>query len=519
MKLPIQPRSIAFRLIVAVLAVELLSAVLVVVLSFGYERHIHFHAFDVMLHGRADSVLGAVQDANDPADNVMLNQADLRLPPEDIYAVWDANGRLLGRSNNWQGTGNWQDTGDRQGAAPGPPAHPWGDFSQSEVNGHRYRILRVQGSRTVDPGEHSGGTLHQVTILYGSPTSHVWHAIRGAVEFYAAGSLFLLLVTGPLIAWLLHRGLLPLRQLAALASHVSVDAWQFSPPASAHSTPELAPLTHALESVLKRLERSFLQQRAFVSDAAHELKTAVAVQKSSLQLLNMKRRSPQEYQAGLERCLADSFRLEELVAAMLTLARAESSTPAEGPTPSADLAECIRQAVNQLETFAALRDVHVLVVPSATCQGTTGYALGAVPQGRQNEDGALAPEESSPGIPVPMAPEDCTVLVSNLLLNALQHSPPESTVELRLAIEAQTAVLIIQDHGDGIPAEALPHVFDRFYRGDPSRTRNTGGTGLGLAIAKAIANKAGGSIELASQPDSNLPNQGTTVTVRLPIAG
>ena len=104
----------------------------------------------------------------------------------------------------------------------------------------------------------------------------------------------------------------PLRQLAALASQVSVDAWQFSTPANAHTTPELAPLTQALESVLQRLERSFQQQRAFVSDAAHELKTAVAVQKSSLQLLNMKRRSAQEYQAGLERCLPTPFAWKSL---------------------------------------------------------------------------------------------------------------------------------------------------------------------------------------------------------------
>ena len=105
-----------------------------------------------------------------------------------------------------------------------------------------------------------------------------------------------------------------------------------------------------------------------------------------------------------------------------------------------------------------------------------------------------------------MPPEDCTLLLSNLLLNALQHSPSQSTVELA-SPASKTAVLLIQDQGDGIPAEALPHVFDRFYRGDPSRTRNTGGTGLGLAIAKAIVSKAGGFIALASQAAPTSPTR------------
>ena len=97
-------RSIALRLIAVVLAVELISSVAVIFLSLGYERHTHFHAFDVMLRGRADSVLGAVQDAEDTGDNVMLDHADLHVPAEDVYEVWDGRGHMLGRSANWLGS-------------------------------------------------------------------------------------------------------------------------------------------------------------------------------------------------------------------------------------------------------------------------------------------------------------------------------------------------------------------------------------------------------------------------------
>lgn len=468
--------SIAFRLIAAVLAVELFSALLIGFLSFGYERHIHFFAFDAILHGRVDSILGAVQDSNDAQDSIMLDKADLHLPHDDVYEVYTSRGRLLGRSPNWQGI---------TGHLPEPRRHH-DKYLHLAVHGQEYRLLVCHGSRTVDPGDAHGGKLRHVTVIYGAPTKRLWQTIRAAVEFYAAGSILLLAVTGPLIAWLLHRGLLPLRQLAALASHVTADSWQFSPPASARNTPELAPLTTAMENVLQRLERSFTQQRTFVSDAAHELKTAVAVVKSSLQLLGLRQRTPQEYQAGLNRSLADTQRLEELVAKMLTLARVEDSGATSGPQPATDMAECARRTVADMQTVADLHSLHVET---------------EIPAGVQ--------------VNVPLNHEDCSLLLSNLLLNALQHSPPGSTVHLRATLKHQpdTVEFRVEDHGEGIDSAAIPHVFERFYRGDPSRTRSTGGAGLGLAICKAVVERAGGSIALASQS-----GQGTTVTVNLPLA-
>ncbi len=464
-------KSIAFRLIAVVLAVELVSSVAALLLSLGYERHTHFVAFDIMLRGRADSILVAVQDSEDAQASLLFNQSGLHLPPDDIYEVFDASGRLLGRSANWKEDSGklWSDPSD--------------GFVRLTLDNRHFRVFRHHASRFVDFGEPGGGKLRPVTILYGAPTERVWHAIRRAVEFYAGGSLLLLVVTGPLIAWLLHRGLLPLRQLAGLAAQVSVDNWQFSPPPSARATPELAPLTHAIESVLERLEASFQQQRAFVSDAAHELKTGVAVVKSSLQLLGMRQRTPAEYQAGLERTLADCQRMEEIVAGMLTLARAESGVPRPEQEAAANMSECIRQVAAQLATVAQVRGVEVAV------------------------DGLEAAD-------VPLSPADCALVVSNLLLNALQHSPSGSRIDIRLAQTSEGTALQIEDHGEGISAEALPRVFDRFYRGDPSRTRSTGGTGLGLSICKAVVEKAGGTIALASQP-----GHGTTATVCFPGAG
>lgn len=462
--------SIAFRLIAAVLLVELASAMLVILLAWGYERHSHFRSFDVMLHGRADSVLGAVQDAEDTGDNVMLDLADLHVPPEDVYEVWDGRGHLLGRSANWMGSAGMR-----------VPDHD--GFFRIALRDRDYRLFYMRGTRIIDPGETGGGKLRFVTILYGAPTRRVWEAIYGAVEFYGAGMLLLILITGPLIAWVLHRGLEPLRQLASIAGRISADSWNFSPPASARETAELAPLTAALENALQRLERSFKQQRIFVSDAAHELKTSVAVVKSSLQLVGMRPRTPEEYQAGNERALADTARIEELVAKMLTMARVESDAASPHANSQCDFLSRIAQTVAELETYAAVREVEVAVrnLPSGPCN----VALNA---------------------------EDCALVVSNLLMNAIQHTPPHSLIEVCVLLRSNAVELIIQDHGEGIDPIALPHVFDRFYRGDSSRARTTGGVGLGLAICKAVVEKVAGSITLISTPGS-----GTTATVRLPI--
>jgi len=460
--------SLTHRLITTILLVELLAALSISTAAMLYERHQRFRSFDIMLRGRADSLLGAVQDAEDTQDNVMLDGTQVNFPAEDIYQVQDASGRVLGHSPNWNGPDE------------GLMAAKTGKFLRVHVNDIRYRALRIEGLRIVDPGDKGGGIPRRVSILYGSPIDGVWRDIWRAVGFYAATSLTLLAVSGLLIFWLLNRGLAPLRELAAEAAGVSADSWNFAPPQRARMVRELAPLTVALETVLTGLEDSFMQQRRFVGDAAHELKTAVAVLKSSLQLLTLKQRTALEYERGIERCQMDCDRLEEAVAKMLTLARVETKTELSSSSSATDLAQTLRQVAEQFESMAELKRLRILV---------------------SAEDAVMVDVES----------EQLQLLCSNLLLNALQHSPAGSAIR---AVTQKVGELAIEDDGDGIAPEDLPHVFDRFYRGDPSRSRNTGGTGLGLSICKAIVSRWQGTIQITSEL-----GVGTRVVVHLPLSG
>ena len=342
-----------------------------------------------------------------------------------------------------------------------------------------YRFVVVHAVRIVDPGE-KGGIQRPIVVRYGASTEHLWGEVWEAVRFNALASLVLLTATGIGMTWFLRRSLAPLAELAEEASRISAQRWQFHPRESARAVIELSPLILALEETLRRLQRSFEQQRQFTSDAAHELKTDLAIAKSSLQLLAMRPRSPEEYERGLEVCLADTLRLERTVAEMLTLARVESAEASPSPGAGCDLNLHLHTVVAQLASLAELNQV--IVRTDAPCR--TQVAL---------------------------SEQDARLLCTNLLLNALQHSRPRTEVQARLHRSAGLVTLTIRDQGRGIAPAALAHVFEPFYRGDAARDRRTGGTGLGLSICKGICEKAGGQITISSEP-----GRGTEVSVRLP---
>lgn len=456
--------SLRRRLLVVVLALEIALALGISFATLFFTRHEQVRAFDLRLQGRADSLLGAVQDSEDAADNLKLDPRALDLGHHDLWMVQGEGRRVIARSSNWEAA----DMAAFQGRHP----HTF------RIHGAYYRGMVMHGIRVVDAGDASNGIKRPVTIYYAASLHHVHEALVDASQFLLLANGVLLLVTGSLLILFLRRGLAPLDHLNRAASKLDPEQPLFRTPADVAEVDELRALAGTLEGATLRLDESFKQQQMFLHNAAHELKTAVTIVKSSLQLLASRPRTPAEYKEGLAACLADSDRMGELVQSMLLLARLEqNATPSEA---ACNLGDEVQEVATQLATTAESRGV--------------GVKLEAAGE-------AWAPLEC----------DAASTLISNLLMNALQHSPAGTEVRVTTGMDGDEVALTVEDEGEGIRPEDQPHVFERFYRGDSSRARTTGGTGLGLAICKAIAESCGGSIAVASTP-----GKGTRMTVKLP---
>ena len=439
-----------------------------------YSRVQLLSAFNIMLEGRADSVLAVIHDSENEANALILDQERLSIPANDLLEVWGEEGNLIWRSRNWHGP---------------PPAVLASNSSTFELTTGQssYRGIVVHKATIFDEEDNRPGPLRKVTIVYASSTRQLDRRIFGIGLFATGASVLLLLLSGWFAAYGVSKGLSPVQELAKEAARVSVRNWSFSPPEAARKKLELAPLVDALETTLAGLERAFNRERESTADAAHELKTAVAILKSSLQLLLCQPRSREEYRNGLDHSLEDCDRLEALVCGALSLARAEQWAD-NGRLEDLQwvyLANSCQQAIADLQSLAEARGVELRCIA-------------------QNEH--LVRADSV----------DLHTVWVNLLQNAIQHSPRGSTVCMTVAAsDRDTALVAIEDSGVGIPPEHLPYIFERFRRGDPSRSRATGGFGLGLSICKAIVQAYGGDIQIAC-PERG----GTRVSTLLPaVAG
>ena len=289
------------------------------------------------------------------------------------------------------------------------------------------------------------------------------------------------LASFPLIGYqIARRGIRPVREVARTARHITSTNLHERIHADGYPS-ELASLAATFNEMLDRLQESFDRISKFSADIAHDLRTPVNNIRGEAEVALARARTVDEYREVIGSCLEEAVRLSDLIGDLLFLARAESP-----------LAHLHRERINVGELLSGIREY---------------YEAPAVDQG-------VSLCMVVPNEPV-IAQLDRTLLqraVGNLVSNALAHTPPGKSVVLGASLEPAAVRIEVSDTGEGIPPEALPRVFDRFFRVDESRSQASGGTGLGLAIVQSIMQLHGGNVEIASQV-----GQGTQVTLHLPV--
>ena len=279
--------------------------------------------------------------------------------------------------------------------------------------------------------------------------------------------------------WISRRALAPVDQIASTAR--AITARQLGRRLDVPATgDELQRLSETLNDMLARLDTAFTETTRFTADASHELRTPVSLIRTTAEVALRRPRSAEEYRQALEGILQESERTSALVQDLLTLTRADAGADAWSPS-RVELRGFIDGLRGTLTTMC--------------------------------ENRGLTLRLEVPGEPVFVDGEQAALgrLVVILVDNASKYTPAPGEVRVTLRTGDGAAEIEVADTGIGIAAEGLPRVFDRFYRADKARSRDSGGAGLGLSIAKWIAERHAGRITIESEPGN-----GCRVRVRLP---
>lgn len=247
---------------------------------------------------------------------------------------------------------------------------------------------------------------------------------------------------------------------------------------------ELAVLGNTFNQMAASLQAAEQSRRAMTADIAHELRNPLAVQRASLEALQdgIFPLTPE----SLDPILEQNLLLTRLVEDLRTLALADSGQLSLERTPT-DLAALVRKVMERFEPQAASQQVDLQLEVNTTAQHLLPFAH--------------------------LDPFRVEQILTNLLSNALRQLPAGGGITLSLEAARETVRIRVRDSGPGIPPEALPHLFERFYRAGRSRSRSEGGSGLGLAIARQLAEAHGGSLEAANDPAG-----GAVFTLTLPLS-
>jgi heavy metal sensor kinase len=320
-------------------------------------------------------------------------------------------------------------------------------------------------------------------MLFGLPTDPTGTLPR-LVATLAIASLAIILGAAAGGYWLAGRILKPVKVITQTAQKISET--DLSQRLNFTSSDELGELATTFDTMLGRLEAGFERQRQFTADASHELRTPLTIIGLETDRSLAMKRKPDEYVQTLQMIKNENEHMSRLVNDLLVLSRMESGQ-ARMQQDMVDLSDVALEVVERLSPLAAIKEIHL--------------EAGDLPEVKICGDRAYLSQ-----------------MISNLVGNAIKYVPAgNGMVRIETGQRDNMGWVRVEDNGPGIAEEDMPHLFERFYRADKSRSRqdsqsDPGGSGLGLAIVRSIARANGGEASVTSTP-----GQGSTFEVVLPL--
>ncbi|MET4781289.1 HAMP domain-containing sensor histidine kinase [Glaciihabitans sp. UYNi722] len=477
----------------------------------------------------AKGVTGVV----DPNDSTRCTQTNA--DPNTIFAILDANGDLL-CSNKKDADSSMPRLTNL--ALPSVLKLSAGTFTVWDRSHAEQWRAKAVPAQTPD-GDYA-------TIVVGLSLAETNRIIGNYVTTFLGFGLSVIILGAALTRLLVTSTFTPLREVEATAAAIAEGDFSQRLPGATPNT-EVGRLNRSLNTMLNRIDRAFAdrartieQMRRFVGDASHELRTPLVSVRGYAELYRMGAlQKPEDVAQAMERIEKEAIRMGELVQDLLELARIDEAKPLQlGPV---DLVPIARDVALDTMASAPDRDVTVVVdtapprvakeaqpeLASTAASAATGpiaFAGAQLARLRRRPVRAGQPSIVVPDAPVvepPTAPaivlaEENKIrqVVTNLMGNAMRFTPAGSPIELAVHVDParRTAMLDVIDHGEGVPPQIRDKIFQRFWRADTSRTRETGGSGLGLAIVSGIIASHKGQVTVLETPGG-----GATFRITLPL--
>jgi heavy metal sensor kinase len=453
--------------------VSLLAATLIVAIALIYfllARALYVRVDDTLhavMQIAQTSLANDLNEGQDAADAARSTAAELA-SRQTLIAIYDGRGRLLAEAGRED---------DIAIPLPANELIPFDDdllqtIVEADDLDDRHRLA---WRRITVPGFDVEYTVVAGTSL--EPTDEELESLRGILVYLVPLSLVVAGIGGWFLA---GRSLSPVVAMADRARQIGVENLSERLPV-ANPRDELGRLAETFNSLLSRLEGSLIQQRQFMADASHELRTPVTTARTASSVaLQQPTRAESDYRETLAIVEQEMARLSRIVDDMFTLARADAGSYPVRRMPMY-LDEVLDEVVRALRVLAKTRDISI-----------SGDSLR----------------------PAPFTGDEDLVrrLLLNLVDNAIRYAPSGTVVRVALDRAGDRYAISVSDDGPGIPAEIQPRIFERFYRVDAARTHaSDGGAGLGLALARWIAQVHGGDVALAASS-----RMGSTFVITLP---